>query len=74
MAKFIQICASQDDVFALDDQGDVYRYNFNVKAWAKLIGDRHSEEQMPGARVWNAGDGVAVPGEPARQSRLFGQS
>lgn len=74
MAKFIQICASQDDVFALDDRGDVYRYNFNVKAWAKLIADRRSEEEMPGARVWSAGDGVAVPREPARHSHLFGQS
>ncbi len=69
MTKFIQICASQNDVFALDDQGDVYRYNFNVKTWVKLIADRHSEEEMPRARAWSAGDGAAMrSGEPTRHS------
>ena len=36
MARFIQICASQNDLFGLDDTGDVYQYNFNTKAWVKL--------------------------------------
>ena len=44
MAKFIQICASQNDLFALDEQGDVYQYNFNTKKWAQLVADRQSEE------------------------------
>ena len=49
MATFIQICASQNDLFALDDQGDVYQYNFKVKMWVKLIVDRTSEDEIPGA-------------------------
>ncbi len=43
MAKFIQICASQDDLFALDEEGHVYQYNFNMKAWTKLAPSRAQE-------------------------------
>lgn len=39
MAKFIQICASQNDLFALDENGNIYRYNFSTKAWATLDAD-----------------------------------
>ena len=38
-AKFIQICASQNDLFALDEHGNIYRYNFSAKAWATLEAD-----------------------------------
>ena len=44
MAKFIQICASQNDVFALDEEGDVYQYHFNVKTWVKLLATRELED------------------------------
>ena len=37
MVKFLQICASQDDLFALDEEGDVYQYNFNTKTWIQLV-------------------------------------
>ena len=43
MAKFIHICASQDDLFALDEEGDVYQYNFQAKTWVKLIASRSEE-------------------------------
>ncbi|HSF06780.1 MAG TPA: hypothetical protein VLG10_13400 [Methylomirabilota bacterium] len=43
MTKFIQICASQDDLFALDVDGDVYQYNFTTKTWIKLIPSRSYE-------------------------------
>lgn len=43
MAKFIQVCASQDDLFALDDEGRVYQYNFNTKMWVKLVPSRSDE-------------------------------
>ena len=36
MAKFIQICASSNDLFGLDDEGVVFQYNFNTKGWVKL--------------------------------------
>ena len=41
MAKFIQVCASQDDLFALDEEGDVYHYNFNTRTWVKLVPRSH---------------------------------
>ena len=44
--KFIQICASQDDLFALDVDGDVYQYNFTTKTWVKLIPSRTNEETL----------------------------
>jgi len=46
MTKFIQICASQDDLFALDVEGDVYQYNFTTKAWVKLIPSRSNEGSL----------------------------
>lgn len=42
--KFIQICASQNDLFALDKEGNVYQYNFNAKAWTQLVASRSYEE------------------------------
>jgi len=71
MSKFIQICASQNDLFGLDDRGDVFQYNFKVKTWMKLVVERNSEEERPGAR--SANGGAAPPsGEPTRPSKLRG--
>jgi hypothetical protein len=42
--KFMQICASKNDLFALDNDGNVYQYNFNAKAWAQLVASRSYEE------------------------------
>ena len=36
MAKFIQICASQNDLFALDQEGGIHQYDFNTKTWTPL--------------------------------------
>jgi len=36
MAKLIQICASQNDLFGLDGEGRVYHYNFKTNSWMKL--------------------------------------
>jgi hypothetical protein len=47
MAKFKQICASQDDLFALDEDGNVYQYNFHTKTWIKLAVNR-SEQKTAG--------------------------
>jgi len=46
MAKLIQICASENDLFALDDEGEVHQYNFNRRAWVKLVPGR-SEDELP---------------------------
>ena len=44
VTKFIQICASQDDLFALDEEGNVHQYNFNAQTWVKLVSSRAHEE------------------------------
>jgi hypothetical protein len=36
MSKLIQICASQNDLFSLDDDGAVHPYNFKTNSWMKL--------------------------------------
>jgi hypothetical protein len=36
MAKLIQICASQNDLFGLDAEGVVHHYNFNTNTWMRL--------------------------------------
>lgn len=41
MAKLIQICASENDLFGLDSDGVVYHYNFNTNSWIKLGRGQH---------------------------------
>ena len=58
VAKFIQICASQDDLFALDEEGDIYQYDFNAKAWGKLAASRsHGGTRLNGYRPRTAEQG-----------------
>jgi len=52
MTRFIQICASQNDLFALDEEGEIYQYHFNVKTWVKLIASRESEERIRSGEAW----------------------
>jgi hypothetical protein len=61
MTRFVQICASQNDLFALDANGDIHQYHFNVKTWVKLIANRESEEGVP--------DGVARSQDRRQQDR-----
>jgi hypothetical protein len=44
MAKLIQICASQNDLFGLDGDGVVCQYNFNTHQWMEL-GDARAERE-----------------------------
>jgi hypothetical protein len=44
MTRFIQLCASQNNLFALDEDGNVYQYHFNVKTWVKLAAARDMPE------------------------------
>jgi hypothetical protein len=50
VAKFIQICASQNDLFALDEDGNIYQYNFNATTWEKLVASRSHEGPERGGR------------------------
>jgi hypothetical protein len=34
--KLTQICASNNDLFGLDHDGEVYQYNFSTNTWRKL--------------------------------------
>ena len=47
MAKLIQICASQNDLFGLDGDGAVYQYNFNSNTWVKLGREWDDHEGLP---------------------------
>ena len=43
--KLVQICASQNDLFGLDDEGHVYQYNFNTSCWMHLGRGRSGQGQ-----------------------------
>jgi len=49
MAKLVQICASQNDLFGLDDEGNVYQYNFNTSTWMHLGRGRSASSEAPAA-------------------------
>lgn len=49
MARLIQICASQNDLFGLDGDGMVYQYNFNSNTWMTL--GREWSDQEGAARA-----------------------
>ena len=53
MTRFVQICASQNDLFALDDEGEVHQYHFNIKTWVKLTANREGEEGVPVGMAWH---------------------
>lgn len=54
-AKFIQICASQNDLFALDREGNVFQYNFTAQTWEKLVATRSHEAPGRGDRASRGG-------------------
>ena len=60
MAKLIQICASQNDLFGLDADGLVYQYNFNSNTWMAL------------GREW--GDRAALAGGESRSTQKAGST
>ena len=49
MAKRIQICASQNDLFGLDVEGVVYHYNFNTNTWMRLGRGQRDHGGSPGS-------------------------
>ena len=49
-AKFVQICASQNDLFALDEEGSIHQYNFTAKAWEALDAARAPDGPERGER------------------------
>ena len=67
MAKLIQICASQNDLFGLDGDGVVYQYNFNTNNWLKLGhgGERGESSLTEGQK----GSGQPKPDRRSAQER-----
>ena len=59
MAKLIQICASTNDLFGLDDEGTVYHYNFNAESWVRL--GRGSTSDSTGEREEGSARGGKAP-------------
>jgi hypothetical protein len=46
MAKLVQICASANDLFGLDDDGVAYQFNFKTDNWMRLgHGRREAHEE-----------------------------
>ena len=61
MEKLIEICASQNDLFGLDDEGVVYQYNFNTNSWRTL--------GQGGDRGESPADGPRAGGQPKSERR-----
>lgn len=51
MTKFIHICASENDLFALDGGGEVFQYDFNAKSWVKLSPSRSPDASQDEERL-----------------------
>ena len=47
MTKVIQITASQNDLFGLDETGRVFQYNFNTSSWMPLGLGRSAAPDAP---------------------------
>lgn len=68
MAKLIQICASQNDLFGLDGEGVVYQYNFNTNNWLKLGHGRGERGESP-LTEGQKGSGQPKPDRRSAQER-----
>jgi hypothetical protein len=55
--KLVQICASQNDLFGLDDDGHVYQYNFKSNSWMHLGQGRSVQAES------SLADGQALPAQ-----------
>jgi hypothetical protein len=54
-ARFVQICASQNDLFAVDRAGSVHQYNFTSQAWERLVASRSPDSPARGDRTSRGG-------------------
>jgi hypothetical protein len=69
MTRFVQICASQNDLFALDAEGDIHQYHFDVKTWVKLSANREeSKEGVPAGVAWRHNRSGSAPSPDLRRS------
>jgi hypothetical protein len=64
MTRLMQICASQNDLFALDEAGQVYQYNFNTSTWMPLGLGRSGQTESPVADEKTA----LAPASPAKHA------
>lgn len=64
MGKLIQICASENDLFALDEEGAVHQYDFRQKTWVKLAPGPSKDELV--RRPEREHDGEGPPSTATR--------
>lgn len=62
MKRLTQICASYNHLFGLDEDGEVYQYNFNTKAWVKLAHGQGGEGPEPVQESARTGSRDTGPG------------
>ena len=60
-ARFTQICASQNDLFALDEEGHVHQYTFTTKTWEKPVASRTPQSPDRTARGPRGRDADRLP-------------
>jgi hypothetical protein len=63
MVKLVQICASQNDLFGLGDDGVVYQYNFKTHNWLELGHGPDEHRELP------LGEGPSAGGQPRARTR-----
>ena len=56
VARIVQICASQNDLFGLDDAGIVHQYDFSAKTWRQLAAARSTEASARGEQRARGGE------------------
>ena len=64
--RLIQICASQNDLFGLADDGAVYQYNFNSNTWTQLGREWGDREGLPRAESQSATKARSAAPSPKR--------
>jgi hypothetical protein len=62
MGKLIQICASQNDLFGLDEHGNAYQYNFNTTTWMAIGRGRSAEADTPSREPLSSAPARSRPG------------
>jgi len=74
MAKLVQICASDNDLFSLDAEGSVYHYNFKTSDWVRLGGEqrdhgesRRGQGQLTSAQSFVPENGGRADGDTVAQ-------
>jgi hypothetical protein len=64
MAKLMQICASANDLFGLDENGVAYQYNFKTNNWMRLGHGRRDQGASQGEAQPTIDQGIGLDNRP----------